>query len=204
MNFSAVILAGGKSSRMGRDKAWLIIEGQPLLARQIQTVRETGASEVFISGRDGVDYAEFGCPVLHDGFLDSGPLAGIERALAVCANPLLLALAVDMPCITSDVLRMLRVHCSQECGVVPRCGGIIEPVAAFYPKAALPMVTDLLRQNLNSVKEFSRNCARLGLARFIDLPKHEAALFANWNSPEDFSNLAVGAGLSAEDHRSRE
>ncbi len=68
MNFSAVILAGGKSSRMGRDKAWLEFDGQSLLARQIACVRRAGASEVFISGRAGVDYSAFGCPVMEDEF----------------------------------------------------------------------------------------------------------------------------------------
>src|SRR5258705_13766374 len=89
MNFSAVILAGGKSSRMGRDKAWLEAGGQSLLARQIGLVRELGAAEVFISGRADADYSEFGCRVLQDKFPDAGPLAGIERALDATTSPLL-------------------------------------------------------------------------------------------------------------------
>jgi molybdopterin-guanine dinucleotide biosynthesis protein A len=58
MNFSAVILAGGRSSRMGRDKAWPKIDSQTLLARQITLVRELGAVEIFIFGRAEADYAE--------------------------------------------------------------------------------------------------------------------------------------------------
>src|SRR6266566_3753822 len=59
MNFSAVILAGGKSSRMGRDKAFIKVGGQPLLARQIQLAQTVGAKEIFISGREDVDYSNF-------------------------------------------------------------------------------------------------------------------------------------------------
>ncbi|HEY5345385.1 MAG TPA: NTP transferase domain-containing protein, partial [Verrucomicrobiae bacterium] len=59
MNFSAVILAGGKSSRMGRDKAFLEIGGTTLLARQIGLARELGAAEIFISGRAETDYSKF-------------------------------------------------------------------------------------------------------------------------------------------------
>ncbi|MCL4790411.1 MAG: NTP transferase domain-containing protein [Verrucomicrobia bacterium] len=77
MNFSAVILAGGKSSRMGRDKAWLPLDGQPLLARQIELVRELTPKEIFISGLADTDYTSLGCPVLTDEFADAGPLAGI-------------------------------------------------------------------------------------------------------------------------------
>src|ERR1035438_9547728 len=59
MNFSAVILAGGKSSRMGRDKAWLEVGRQTLLARQIQLAQAAGATEIFVSGRFGVAYPTF-------------------------------------------------------------------------------------------------------------------------------------------------
>ena len=75
MKFSAVILAGGRSSRMGQDKAWLPIDGQPLLARQISLVRELDPVELLISGRSGTDYRSLGCRVLTDGFPDAGPLA---------------------------------------------------------------------------------------------------------------------------------
>ena len=86
MNFSAVILAGGKSSRMGRDKAFLSISGKTMLARQIETVRAAGAAEIFISGRAETNYSEFGCRVLVDKFHNAGPLAGIEAALAAATQ----------------------------------------------------------------------------------------------------------------------
>ena len=104
MNFSAVILAGGKSLRMGCDKAWLEIEGQTLLARQIALARETGAAEIFIAGRSDTDYSSFGCRVLPDKFFDAGPLAGIERALAAANETLLLVLAVDLPQMKAESL----------------------------------------------------------------------------------------------------
>src|SRR5258706_11754457 len=105
MNFSAVILAGGRSSRMGRDKAWLEVGGQTLLARQIGLVREMGATEIFISGRADADYSAFRCPILQDKFLGAGPLAGIERALDAAQSPLLLVLAVDLPEMKAECLR---------------------------------------------------------------------------------------------------
>src|SRR5688572_9023694 len=104
MTFNAVILAGGQSRRMGRDKAWLEVEGQPLIRRQIKLAREIGATEVFISGRPDCDYSTLGCPGLTDQFSNAGPLAGIERALDTATAPLLLVLAVDLPRLTPDVL----------------------------------------------------------------------------------------------------
>lgn len=187
MNFSAVILAGGKSARMGRDKARLEFQGQSLLARQIDLAREIGAAEVFVSGRRGADYSPFGCPVLEDEFSDAGPLAGIAAALAAIREPLLLVLAVDMANMNGDFLRQLHTHCSDGLGAVPVCDKIMEPLAAFYPKAAAELVRKLLAGANGAAspgaKHFAQSCEQAGLVRFIAVAK--AGVFASWNSPAD-------------------
>lgn len=185
MNFSAVILAGGKSSRMGGDKAFLEIGGQTLLARQIQLAREIGAAEVFISGRAGVDYSASGGRVLLDNFPDAGPLAGIERALDAASSPLLLVLAVDLPDMSADFLRKLTETSSENRGAVPRVNGNLEPLAALYPKAALPLATALLVEKQFAVKHFAARCEQAGLVGYAELPEAVAGIFRNWNSPAD-------------------
>lgn len=183
MNFSAVILAGGKSSRMGCDKAWLEVGGQSLLARQIGIARECGASEVFISGRANVDYSGSGHRVLQDNFSDAGPLAGIERALDAAQSPLLLVLAVDLPEMTTQFLQRLSAGCSETCGAVPKLAGHVEPLAAFYPKATQSLAVASLERKSFAVKDFAGQCVQSGLARFVDLPSSEIKYFANWNLP---------------------
>jgi molybdopterin-guanine dinucleotide biosynthesis protein A len=185
MNFSAVILAGGKSSRMGRDKAWLDVDGQPLLARQIQLARESGAAEVFISGRADTDYAAFGCRVLWDKFAGAGPLAGIERALDAANLPLLLVLAVDLPEMNLEFLRGLGAGCAENIGAIPRVNENLEPLAAFYPKTSHLLAVALLDGGHNAVTTFAENCVQSGLARFVELSAAGARHFANWNSPAD-------------------
>ena len=185
MIFSAVILAGGKSSRMGRDKAWLEVNGEPLLARQIRLARAAGAAEIVISGRAGTDYSGFGCRVLQDRFPEAGPLAGIERALAESLSPLVLALAVDMPNLTPGFLQMLAAGCGSETGAIPRTGGGVEPLAAFYPKASWTLADKSLRANSNAVQRFAELCVNSGLATFLEFVPPQADLFKNWNSPVD-------------------
>jgi molybdopterin-guanine dinucleotide biosynthesis protein A len=185
MNFSVVILAGGKSSRMGRDKAWLEHRGQPLIARQIETVRQLQPAAIFISARTTVDCAGLGCPVLLDNFPGQGPLAGIDKALEVMLSPMLLVLAVDMPHVTSVVLGDLAAYGREDAGAIPRFAGRIEPLAAFYPKAAQRTLQALLTQGLNTATRFAETCVKLGLARFCDLPQSQRTAFANWNSPAD-------------------
>jgi len=185
MNFSAVILAGGKSSRMGRDKAFLEFGGQTMLARQIKLARETGAEEVFISGRTDADYSGFGCRVLHDKFAAAGPLAGIERALTATTSPLLFVLAVDLPEMNAAFLQRLRADCAENVGIISRANEKIEPLAAFYPKAAQPLAEVLLRAEHNALTTFAGHCVRSRLARFVALTVGDARYFVNLNTASD-------------------
>lgn len=186
MKFCAVILAGGKSSRMGRDKAWLELDGQPLLARQIRIVREAGVAEVLISGRAEVDYAQFQLPVLLDTGVAQGPLAGIERALSVCTSSHLLVLAVDLPRMSAAYLQRLIEYCSTNVGVVPRVARQLEPLVAVYPKDCLPLAQAALEKGEPAVRDFALNCTASGFLRELDVPAVDAPHFDNWNQPSDF------------------
>ena len=177
---------------MGRDKAWLEIGGETLLARQIKLVRAAGATEVFISGRADRDYSSFGPPVLTDNFPNCGPLAGIESALQICREPLLLVLAVDMPHLTVRLVQQLQTHCRAGSGTIPRLAGQLEPLGAFYPQAAARLATELLtpfeaRPGVTApgVGCFARRCVKEGLASFYDLPADCLKQFTNWNEPQD-------------------
>jgi len=192
MSFSALILAGGQSKRMGRDKAWLETGGQPLLARQIALARESGAREVFVSGRPGRDYSAFGCPVLLDQFPDAGPLAGIERGLDATSSPLLLVLAVDLPGLKVELLQRLSAQCRDEQGAIPRIAGRLEPLAAFYPRIAHPLAISLLKERSVAVRSFATLCVQSGLATFADLPGAAETAFTNWNVPGDVRPVVSG------------
>jgi molybdopterin-guanine dinucleotide biosynthesis protein A len=192
MNFSAVILAGGQSSRMGRDKATVELGGQTLLARQIALARSVGATELFISGRAGVDYGKTAARILTDRFTNAGPLAGIERALAEMNTAHLLVLAVDMPRLTKELLQKLAQVCGKECGVVPEIRGRIEPLAAFYPRRAHDLAVRMLTEERShsacrtpGPTDFARRGVDAGMLRLVMLSDAEAELFANVNSPAD-------------------
>lgn len=193
MKFSAVILAGGKSSRMGCDKALLQLDGQSLLARQIGLVRSIGASEVFISSRKDADYPASGCCVLQDRYDDAGPLAGIERALDAASLPLLLVLAVDMPGMSADLLLRVASGCVDGVGAIPRVGGSIEPLAAFFPKSAEKLIAEMFTESRQTgqmprvpgARRFAERCVQENLAAFVDLHTSDGLLFSNWNTPAD-------------------
>jgi len=184
MRCNALILAGGKSRRMGRDKAWLEVAGRPLLARQIELARQAGADEVFVSGRADADYAAFGCAVLHDLYPGAGPLAGVERGLAAATAPLLLVLAVDLPRMTVEFLQRLLQECRAETGVVPEMRGRLEPAVAVYPRRAQALAEERLRTGRNGLQDFAAAVEHAGGLRRHPVTSAEEELFFNWNSPE--------------------
>lgn len=185
MDFSAVILAGGASQRMGTDKAWLRVAGRPLISRQIELARAVGAAEVFISGRPEVDYSQTECPVLFDRFACAGPLAGIERALGACSESLLLVLPVDLPALDETTLATLLVECSLVTGAIPTLDGQIEPLVAFYPKSAHPISVSLLTSGQNAVRDFAVACVNRKQAVLVPFGLESGPVFQNCNSPSD-------------------
>src|ERR1700689_5852825 len=134
---SAFILAGGKSTRMGADKAFVMLggrntDGSTLLARALEVVRSV-TSEVRIVG-DASKFASF-APVVEDIFRDCGPLGGIHAALRASPVELNLMLAVDTPFVSSSFLQYLIRQARRELAavvVVPRLNTGWQPLCAMY------------------------------------------------------------------------
>jgi molybdenum cofactor guanylyltransferase len=129
---AAFILAGGKSSRMGRDKAFVILEGRTLLQRALDLVR-TVTPDVTIVGAAS-KFRQFG-PVVEDIFPGCGPLAGIHAALRSSRSELNLILAVDVPFLPVELLGRLVARAESNSGmmaIVPRTGHGWQPLCAVY------------------------------------------------------------------------
>jgi molybdopterin-guanine dinucleotide biosynthesis protein A len=185
MNASAVILAGGESRRMGFDKAWMKLDGKPLLELAVAKVRELGIAEVFISGRAGVDYSVFHCPILIDLVPGFGPLGGIERGLQAATSPRLLVLAVDLPHMTTQFLQEAAARCDRLTGVVPEHAGQLEPLAAIYPRRCHALALDFIASGRPAACDFAETCLRERAVRTFPVPPRSAACFANWNRVVD-------------------
>lgn len=185
LELSAIILAGGESRRMGRDKAWLEVGGRPLIQVAMETVRALGAREVFISGRTGVDYSAMECPVLFDLEPGFGPMGGIERGLHECSSSLLLVLAVDLPRVSASLLRKMLCRCDRLTGVVPRLNGCLEPLVAIYPKRCHVLAAEAIALNRRAARDFAEACHREHAVRTLCVSGADAGCFANWNRPTD-------------------
>jgi molybdopterin-guanine dinucleotide biosynthesis protein A len=184
MRFSAVLLAGGKSSRMGCDKAFLEIKGEPLWRRQLNLLKEIAPQKIFVAGPPRDEWGDY--EILPDASENIGPIGGLTSALRACETPLLLALAVDLPKMTNLFLRSLLLEAS---GIVPQLNGRFEPLVAIYPKVALAIAETHLSSNEFSIQKFVEECVAHRLVRPKKIRPSDASLFTNLNTPEDVETL---------------
>ena len=184
--FTAVLLAGGKSTRMGRDKAGVQFDGQPLWQRQLATLRAVHPHELFISGKSDGPYANAGVEILADNFPGLGPLAGLEAALRRARHPLVLILAIDLPAMTAGFLiELVRLAAEGGIGCVPHHDRWFEPLAAVYPRTCLALAEAGLRDADRSMQHFVSLAAAADLIRGRVVAETERPLFQNTNLPGD-------------------
>ncbi len=136
MTFTAVLLAGGESRRMGKDKATIVFGGEPLWQRQIELLRGLRPERDFRFSAHGATWLPLDTELLLDDPPSRGPLSGLTRALERTQTSHLIALAVDMPFMTGEQLRALWGLAAIGCGVLPMIGNRAEPLAAIYPRDA--------------------------------------------------------------------
>ncbi|MDD5262724.1 MAG: molybdenum cofactor guanylyltransferase [Methylacidiphilales bacterium] len=179
-SFTAGLLAGGRSSRMGRDKAALEFEGEMLWQRQVRLLESLNPSQLLISGRPDGPYIGSSYKVIYDQHADQGPLAGLAALLRACVTPRLLVLAVDMPWMTSSVLKQMLVH---KGGVVIEHDGLWEGTAAVYPIEILSLVEDALAGPDHSLQSLIRRAKQAGLMETCRIPPAQADAFRSWNTP---------------------
>lgn len=180
MRCSAVLLAGGKSSRMGRDKAFLEFEGEPLWRHQVATLKKLAPAQLMIAGPARAEWSEH--EIVTDEIADAGPLAGVAAALRKCTAPLLVVLAVDLPRMSADFLLSLFRDAQ---GAVPGGPDGFEPLAAVYPVACASLTARALRSGDFSMQNFVRKAVDQGLVAERKISPSERMLFANLNTPAD-------------------
>src|SRR3990170_1281179 len=130
-------MAGGKSRRMGRDKAWLDLgDGRPIVQRVIDAMREV-ADDVFLVANDE-RFATLGLRVVPDRFPEGGALGGITTGVGAATHDRVLVAACDMPFLRADIWRLLAQRSDGADAVVPKVGDDLETLHALYTKACLP------------------------------------------------------------------
>jgi molybdenum cofactor guanylyltransferase len=192
-DIAAFVLAGGRSSRMGRDKAFLELQGRTLLERALAIARSI-SDNVRIVGQQE-KFAAYG-PVVEDVYPGRGPLAGIHAALTASHSELNFVIALDTPFLDAGfaVYLIEQARLSGATVTVPRVAGQAQPLCAVYRPGFAAVAERALRQERNNIVPLFATVT----TREIDdaeLRKlaYDPRMFDNLNTPEEWDQACKRA-----------
>jgi molybdopterin-guanine dinucleotide biosynthesis protein A len=145
-DITGVILAGGKSSRFGSNKALAMVDGKPLI-QHVADLMSSLFPECILITNTPAEYEFLSLPMAHDRYQDSGPLAGIHAALLKISTPRAFVVACDMPNLSPELIQYICNINEQEYEVIipsPEKGQ--EPLFGIYHKKSLEVIESYLQQ----------------------------------------------------------
>jgi molybdopterin-guanine dinucleotide biosynthesis protein A len=184
---AAWILVGGRSSRMGLDKAHALSAGRALALRVADRAAAV-CNSISVVG-DPALYSDLGLPAIADTRPGAGPLAAIEAALTATLADANLILACDMPELSSAILEEL-FEAGGDIAIPRHESGQIEPLCAVYRRGALPAIREALNSGIRSVTEALHRAPPRCEVRYVRVA--DPAAFANLNTPEDWRRYHHG------------
>lgn len=185
-NLTAFVLAGGKSTRMGADKAFLDLAGRPLIAHAVALATSVAPQVKIVA--DPEKFAAFG-DVVPDIFAERGPLGGIHAALQASQTELNLVLGVDLPFVEARFLKFLIAQASACDAVVtvPFAAGYFQTLCAIYRKSFAAIAERALAEGRNRVDAiFEETKVRIISEQELARETFPPAMFRNLNTREDW------------------
>lgn len=186
MPLSGYVFAGGKSRRMGTDKALLKIDNQPVMQRMIDIIKPF-CNDIAISGQNE-DYLIFELEMIPDVYSGCGPVSGIFSCLQHSKTDWNLIISVDVPFVNAEFIRFLISNIADADCVIPKHISGLEPLVALYHKKALPVVEEMIRKGdyklMNLIARLDTK--ELDCSEFL---VNNPRLFYNLNSPEDYQAI---------------
>jgi molybdopterin-guanine dinucleotide biosynthesis protein A len=182
--WTGVVLAGGKSTRMGRDKAFVEVDGKPMIQHALELLRPQ-VKELLLIG-DPRKYRRFHDEIVEDELEGLGPLGGIVTAMGHAKYDHLLVLACDVPEVNAQLLEKIKHHFPMDGdSLVPRHGDLVEPLVAGYHKRCAEPFTDLLRKGVLRMTEALASVR----THYLDITPGQDGwpedLFRNVEGPDD-------------------
>lgn len=183
---SMVVLAGGRSSRMGTDKSDLLYKDQTFLEIQIQKGKQLGIDDILISGYRGTDYDGYEGRIVPDRFTERGPLGGLEACLRQAVHDRCLVLSVDTPLVSVPALQGLiqRDRQGSDPATILRHGEKEEPLIGIYRTDLADAMAEALEKGRGSVYAFLK---KVGYGVYQST--EEDPQFRNINERADYQDL---------------
>ena len=181
---TGIVLAGGKSSRMGEEKGLVMYQGKPMIEHVI-TVLDSVCDFIIISSNSDY-YNHLSNVIVNDSILDSGPGSGIAAALQKSTTEVNVIVPCDMPNLNANFINYLVPYLDEFDGVVPVFENKIEPLCAVLNKGCFSAVNDCLERGILKLSEIYKTININYVEIYGDEPGFNRDLFKNYNSPKDF------------------
>jgi molybdopterin-guanine dinucleotide biosynthesis protein A len=186
---TGVILAGGKSTRFGKNKSFIRVDGIPLIERVVTSMASVFENRLLVTNSPE-EYAYLGVPMVQDLIKGIGSLGGIYTGLETISNETGFFVACDMPFLDTRLIRHMAGLISGYDAVVPRIGRMVEPLHAVYAKSSIGPLEEVIRLGLRQILElFSRVNVRYVEEDMIRSFSYDLRCFANVNRPEDLTGI---------------
>lgn len=186
---TGIILAGGKSSRMGTDKGLLMLNGKPMIQHVIDRIEELGLPILIVANNS--EYAQFGYPVIEDLVKEKGPVGGIYTGLMTSNTESNLIISCDTPNISLELLNQLIDASKDHVVTIAKHKGQLHPLIGVYKRSAL----DAFNRNLtvNQLK-LSPICTELN-AHILTIEDNQKISFqehfSNINTPNELKQQSI-------------
>ena len=182
---TAVIIAGGQSRRMRREKALIEVGGLCLIEYVLHALTPL-FSEIFINANSPETYKRFGVPVIQDLLPDSGPLGGIHAALSAARSEYVFCVACDMPLLQPPLIRLMQQQVVGYDALVPHTADGFHPLHAIYATRCIGDIEKLLQERIFKVSALFAHIQ----TKFFDEPEirridPELRSFLNLNTQEE-------------------
>lgn len=183
MNVTAILLAGGKSSRMGNDKGLIEINGIPMISYLVDMLDEMNIPVIISTSNS--NYGIFKKPLFSDIIPEKGPLGGIYTGLNHSLTDKNIVLSCDSPFITKEVIEQL-LQFEQDAEIIySSCSGIDYPLTGIYSRTLLPKIQYSLDNNQLRLKDFILHQK----GEKIVFEKKFESCFINFNTQEDLEKI---------------
>lgn len=183
-NITGIILAGGKSSRMGTDKGLLLFNDKPFVQQSIDALSPLVSEIIIVSDR--TDYDRFGFKRIMDEVKDAGPVSGIYSGLKASTTTFNLVLSCDIPLITTKILRKLIEHADAKSEIIQiESNGKTMPLIALYKRDVKDKFQKLLQQDERRLRVAVQSCIVKNVVLEDDLNRATT----NVNTKEELKQL---------------
>lgn len=183
---TGILLAGGRSRRMGREKGLVEFHGKPLIQYGIDLLSQF-TDRILISS-DNSDYLEFGCELVPDEIIGQGPAAGLAASLKCSTTLWSLVIACDLPFLEPELILNLFTDTENSLAVIPVHDGEVEPLVALYHKDLSPVFEASLYSGNLSLHKILANCKVQYFDATLLMEKYPH-LFTNFNSLKEINQF---------------